>query len=103
MKHQASAEAANSLWDLAFKYIPDVLQQREKKIPKFIQQRRKIMDNQCPEVHLEHSYRNKLTGKIINYKGTTAPIKRFEDTNIYEKLYEMAYVKVNNCLSIFLD
>ena len=95
MKHQASAEAANSFWDLAFKSIPNVLEQRNKKVPRFVQQRRKLMENNCPDVQMEYCFRNKQNGEIIHYKGTTAPIKRFGDTQKFDKLYEMAYVKVN--------
>ena len=95
MKHQASAEAANAFWNTAFKHIPDVVQQTTKKIPKFIQQRRKIFEENCPKVHLEYCYRNKVSGDIITYKGTTAPVKQFGNTQKFEKLYEMAYVKVN--------
>ena len=93
MKHHVSAEAANSFWDLAFKYVPQCLQQRQKKVPKFVHQRRKLFLDHCPEVHMEYSYRNKLTGEIVEYKGTTAPIKLYQNNN-YEKLYELAYVKV---------
>lgn len=93
MKHHASAEAANTFWDLAFKIIPNVLDEREKKVPRFVQQRRK-MEEDSPEVSMEYCYRNKLTGEIIKYEGNTAPIKRFQNTQTFEKLYEMAFVKV---------
>ena len=94
MKHHVSAEAANAFWDLAFKYVQPCLQQRQKRIPKFVQQRRKLIEDNCPEVHMEFTYRNKITGQIVKYKGKTAPVKMYETNSNYEKLYEMAYVKV---------
>ena len=94
MKHQTSAAGANTFWDLSLKYIPKIIQQRTKKVPKFIRQKRKITENHCPEVNLEYCYKNKLTGEIIFHRGTTAPVKRFRNTQKFEKLYEMAFVKV---------
>ena len=95
MKHQVFAEATNAFWDLAFQFVPPTLQQQTKRVPKFVQRRKKMLLNHCPEVHLEYSYRNKVSGEIINYKGSTAPIKLYQNNQNYEKLYELAYVKVN--------
>lgn len=96
MKHETSAEAANKFWDLAFQSVPHVIQQRRKKVPKLQQQRKKMFQNLCPEIQMKFAYKNKLTGEIIIHHGTTAPLKIFRDTQKYEKLYEMAYVKVIN-------
>lgn len=93
MKHHVSAEAANEFWDLSFKFVQPCLLQRTKKVPKFIQQRRKMIQNYCPPVQVEFYYRNKLNGEIITHKGTSAPNKMYQNNN-YEKLYEVAYVKV---------
>ena len=94
MKHHVSAEAANSFWDLAMKYVPLSLQQRQKKIPQFVHQRRKMYQNYCPEVHMEFVYKNKLNGEIVTYKGTSAPLKMYQNNFVYEKLYELAFIKV---------
>ena len=94
MKHHVSAAATNALWDIAFQFVLPCIEQRQKRIPKFIQQRRKLFENHCPEVHMEFVYRNKMTGEIVEYKGTTAPLKMYENNSNFEKLYELAYVKV---------
>ena len=94
-KHHVSASAANNFWDIAFKFIPLVLQSREKKVPKCIQQRRKLKKDNCPPVTVEHCYRNKINGEILHHSGSAAPVKTYQDNSKFEKLYEIAYVKVN--------
>ena len=97
MKHRVSAAAANSFWEAAFKFIPTVLEEKkEKKVPQFIQQRRKLYADYCPPVHMEYCYRKKLDSSIIKFHGSSAPLKAYQNNKQYEKLYEMAHVKVIN-------
>ena len=95
LKHHVSATACNSFWELAFKYVPLVLSNRRKKVPGFVQQRKKLYDDYCPPVHMEFTYRNKEDDTIIKYEGKTAPLKQFRNVQKYEKLYELGHVKVN--------
>ena len=92
MKHKVSAAAANSFWDLAMNYIP--LLDNKNKVPKFIQQRRKLYRDYCPEVKMQFCYRNKSNGTIFTHDGLTAPVKMYQKDSKYEKLYEVAYVQV---------
>ena len=95
MKHQVSATAANSFWDVGFKYLPRVLDQRRgKKVPKFVHQRRKMMKDDAPKVEMEHVYKKTTHDSIIKIKGSVAPVKAYQTNPMYEKLYETAHVKV---------
>ena len=100
MKHHVSAAATNSFWDIAFKNIPLVLQQRRKKVPKFIQQRRKIKQNYAPPIHIEFNYLNLETNEVEQFRGSTEPVKACTNNPKYEKLYEVAHVKVCKLLSM---
>ena len=93
MKHNVSATASNTFWDLAFNFIPQVLEKRKRKVPKFIQQRRKLVKNNCPPVFLEYYYKKKSTGEVVKFCGSVAPMKAYQNPS-YEKLFEIAYVKV---------
>ena len=95
MKHHVSAAAANHFWDLSLQYVPLVLNQRQRKVPKFNQKRRRILEDHCPPIYMEFFYRNRYDGTIVHYKGSKAPIKAYQNDHKYEKLYELAYVKVN--------
>ena len=99
VKHKVSANAANAFWDIAFKFIPSVQEQRHKKVPKYSHQRRKMNQSYCPPIHLEFTLRDKKDGGIVKVKGSTAPTKAYENNPEYEKLYEVAYVKVYPLIS----
>lgn len=94
MKHKVSAAAVNHLWNIAFKYVPLVLSQCRKKVPQFIQQRRKLVKNSCPPIQVEYIMRKKDDGNIIHFQGTTAPVKQYLASGEFEKLAEIAYVQV---------
>ena len=93
-RHNVSAAAANSFWNLAFEYVPLVLQNRDKKIPKFVQQRKKLNSNHCPTINMEYYYKDKSNGNIVKYSGTVAPVKAYERNPNFEKLFETAFVQV---------
>ena len=96
VRHHVSAAGANAFWDAAFKFIP-LLQTRTKKVPKFVHQRRKLVQNYSPPVEMEYVFRKKSDNSIVKYKGTTAPVKEFPSSD-FEKLCEMAYVKVSTSI-----
>lgn len=93
-KHQVSASAANSFWDAAFKCVPPVLAARNKKVPQFVHQRRILIAEKCPKISMEYLYRNKEDNSIVTFKGTIAPVKKYQNPGKYEKLCEVAKVDV---------
>ena len=93
MNHHVSAAAANAFWDVAFKSIPPVLE-KKRKIAKFIQQRRKLVRDYCPQIHMEYCFRRKSDNAIIKHHGPSAPVKAYQSNEKYEKLYEMGYIEV---------
>ena len=93
LKHQVSEKAVNAFWDLSFSYVPLVSAQGIR-VPKFISKRRKLVSDNCPTIELEYSFRKKDDGSIINFKGPNAPIKLYGNDKRYEKVCEVAHVKV---------
>lgn len=93
-KHKVSLSAANSFWDLALKYMPLLLQQRQKRVPKFVQQRKKMVQSRCPPVEMQFTFKNREDQSIVNVTGTQAPLKVYQNNPKYEKLLETAHVKV---------
>ena len=99
MNHKVSAKATNSFWDLGQEYIPKLVKLHEREgrhrhIPKFIQQRRKMYKEYCPDVQMEFAFQKKIDGSIITVRGNSAPLKALQHNTNYIKLYEMATVKV---------
>lgn len=76
------------------------LQQVKKKIPQFQTVRKNLYNNHTPPVNLEIAYQRKDTNEVIIFHGTSTPISRFPPHE-FEKLYEMATVKV--IISFFLN
>ena len=93
-KHNVSGAAANAYWDLAFKLVPRVLELKKKKVPKFVHQRRKLINDDCPKIEMEFYFRKKEDDSIVKFSGTNAPLKQYQNNSKYEKLYELAYVQV---------
>lgn len=99
LTHKVSAKASNTFWDLTLTYVPKLLNFKEreghfKNIPKFINQRRKLTKQYCPDVQMEFAFRNRLDGSIIKHRGATSPLKEFQQNPNYMKLYEVASIKV---------
>ena len=96
--HTVSQSATNSFWDVAFSFIPKLLEAKKlqkvtRKVPKFNHIRRQLYKNKTPEVRMEIAYRNKETDEITIVEDTSTPASKFSPA-VYEKLYEKAYVKV---------
>ena len=107
LTHKVSAKAANTFWDIAMHFLPILLdlKKREgmlKKTPKFIQQRRKLYRKYCPKVRMEFAFKKKSDGSITKVKSESAPLKQLQHNPEYIKLYEMASIKVINCLFFYI-
>lgn len=104
LTHKVSARATNRFWDESMKFMPKLLELRslqapQKKIPKFINQRRKLYSDKCPEVKMEFAFKHKSTGVIKKVESSSAPLKALQHNENYIKLYEIASVKViQTCL-----
>ena len=99
LDHNVSKTACNQFWNIAFKFIPELMEEKDRqnisrKIPQFEQIRRKFKKNNCPEVDMEMAYKKKDTNEVTIVNCTSTPTKQFPG-NLYEKLYEVATVKVS--------
>lgn len=100
LEHTVSKVASNLFWSVAFKYIPKLLHVRElqrvkRKIPQFNQVRRTLHNKHTPAVDLEIGYKSKDSEEVIVVEDTACPKSRFPPDQ-FDKLYEIATVKVNN-------
>ena len=98
---KVSAKAANQFWDLSITYLPKLVMFKEregnvKNIPKFIQERRKLYQKYCPDVQMEFGFQKKSDGSIIKVSGSSTPLKDLQQNPEYQKLYEIASIKVIN-------
>ena len=99
LDHSVSQSASNAFWKISFDFIPKLLAAKElqnikRKIPQFNHIRRKLYDRDTPKVNMEIGYRNKESEEINVVKDcTTMPRKRFPPDK-FEKVYEIATVKV---------
>ena len=99
LDHTVSKIASNSFWSVAFQYIPKLMEARQvqqvtKKVPTFNHIRRKLHAQKTPDVNLEIAYKSRETQEVMVVNEASAPKKRFPGHQ-YEKLYEVASVKVH--------
>ena len=99
LSHKVSGRATNHFWNICMTFLPTLLKLHEqegntKPIPKFLTQKNKLYKQYCPPVEMEFAYRNKSDNSIRVVNTSTAPIKELQRNNEFEKLYEMAYIKV---------
>lgn len=99
LDHTVSQTASNAMWKLAFEFIPKILESRNihnirRKIPQFNHIRRKLHKKYTPPVHLEMAYKKRDSDEITIVNDSVTPRTRFPG-NVFEKLYEVATVKVN--------
>ena len=69
-------------------------EQVKKKVPQFSQIRLGLHKDHTPEVTMELGYLKKETGEITLVEDTKTPKSQFPP-HLYEKLFEVATVKVN--------
>ena len=98
LDHTVSKVASNALWRIASSYFPRITQARNlenitRKLPQFNHIRRKMYDENTPEVRLKIGYRNRETKEMTVVEDTVTPKSRFPP-NEFEKLFEIATVKV---------
>ena len=96
--HTISNVASNTMWKLAFSFIPKLLEAKalqnvKRKVPQFNHIRKCIHKKRTPQVDLEIAYQNKTTEEIQVVQDTVTPKSRFPP-NAFKKVYEIATVKV---------
>ena len=100
LTHKVSLAAANSFWGLSFKYLKDIFHLKntegiKKKIPQFIQVRKNIYKDLCPDVKMIFVFLNKTDNTIIRVEEDKTPLNEYERDPKYQKLYEEARIEVN--------
>lgn len=103
LDHKVSASAADAFWHIAKQFWPRLIKAKQqevgkKKTPEFQNQRKKLITQLCPPIHMEFGYLNVRTGAILKVESQTAPSKEYERNPDYIKLYEEAHVKVKSTL-----
>lgn len=98
LDHTVSKCASNKFWKVAFNFIPKLIeakvQQRiSRKVPQFNHIRRTLENKNTPEVQLEIAYKKRDSEEIEVVNTTVTPRSQFPP-HLYEKMYEVASVKV---------
>ena len=99
LHHEVSATAADKFWQIAKSFWPKLVEAKQvegvkRKTPEFQNQRKKIVKQLCPDIHMEFGFLNVNTGAIHKVATRTAPFKEYERNPNFIKLYEEAHVKV---------
>lgn len=100
IEHHVSKAASSSFWKVADKYFHSLYGAKERegisrKVPQFMQERKKIHDKNVPKISMEVAYQHKHTGEISVVENVQSiPASRYPP-NLYTKIYEVASVEVN--------
>lgn len=99
IKHKMSKVASEECWRLAALKFQElhhakVSEMVAKKIPQFQNQRNKLYSKEVPAIHLKIGYQNRETKAITVVESETTPLSIFKSSE-YQKIFEVAYVKVN--------
>ena len=107
LDHTVSKIASDDFWRLACEFLPKIVYARSaqnvtRKLPQFSHIRKKLYNDNVPEVTLEIGYKNKDTDEVTVVTDTITPIKQYPP-NQFEKMFEIASVKVtkNRIILIF--
>lgn len=92
MTHTVSAAATDMFWETAVQCLPHLngLMQTQKKIPTFGHLRKKMVDNVCPDITVNYTFKDKRDGSIVT---VNKPATLNHNPN-FERLYDVANVKV---------
>ena len=98
LEHTVSKTASNAFWSAAFKFIPPLIEAKSvqnitRKVPTFNHIRRTLHRNLTPDVNLEIGYRCNTSNEVTVVNAKSMPRSKFPGQQ-YEKLYEVATVKV---------
>lgn len=99
LTHNVSIAASNYFWKLAFNHVSQIESLKasegiKRKIPQFLQVRKNLYKDFCPEVKMSFAFLNKNDGSIIHVDGIQTPLTQYERNPQYQKLYEEAHVEV---------
>ena len=97
--HHVSKVATNLFWKIGLKYFHRLMVAKEnenvrRKVPQFVQIRRKQKTSHIPRVSMDIAYQDKATGEVHIVEDTeVTPVNRFPPST-HTKVYEVATVQV---------
>ena len=101
LTHHVSLAASNAFWKLSFNCVPKLVElqaneqvKRKSKIPQFLQVRKNLHKDLCPDINMTFAFLNKEDQSIIHVNVDHTPVKEFENNPKYQKLYEEAHIEV---------
>ena len=99
LTHNVSLAASNIFWQLSFNFVSKIQSLRasegiNRKIPQFLQVRKNMYTDICPQVHMSFAFLNKNDGSIIHVDANQTPLRQYERDPLYQKLYEEAHIEV---------
>lgn len=95
VNHHVSKTATELFWKVALKFFPKLRSAAEtQKTYQFKTIRKKLYEEKVPNIFMEIGYKNRSTGEVEVVHDASTPVKQFPP-NQYEKLYEIATLKVS--------
>ena len=103
--HNVSLTATYAFWKLALSTMPLLMQLKRvedvtRKTPQFVQLRKKLYANYCPNIHLDFHYQKSNEEPIVIKSASKNPVKEIERNPEYKKQCESAHIKVTLTLLI---
>lgn len=104
LTHHVSLAASNSFWKLSFQNVAKLLElkhneQVTRKIPQFMQVRKNLHKDLCPDIKMTFVFLNKEDQSITHVNVDHTPVKEFQSNPKFQKLYEEAHIQVRVRLS----
>lgn len=99
LTHHVSLAASNAFWKMSFEHIFQIYQLKAaqnvtKKIPQFLQARKNLYKEYCPEIKMNFAFKNKNDGSIFYIDADHTPLLQYERDPNYQKLFEEAHIEV---------
>lgn len=99
LTHHVSLAATSSFWRLSLKYFHKMLEMKkdegiERKIPQYLQVRKNVYKNLCPDVKMRFAFLNKTDNSIVYVNAEETPLSQYQRDPKYQKLYEEAHIEV---------
>ena len=99
LNHRVSHVASEAFWSLGKSWVNKLFMTKTaqgitRKTPSFIHIRRQLHKNNVPRIHMEIGYLKKDSGDLIVVEDTLITPKRQYPPHEYQKMWEIAHVKV---------
>ena len=105
LTHHVSLEATNAFWRTSLKSFHELIEKKKaeginRKIPQYVQIRKNIYKDICPDVKMSFAFLNKNDNTIVKVSADQTPLTEYQRDPRYVKLYEEAHIEIKDLKKI---